>query len=60
MTYRELYEYGVEALKRADIAEAELDARLLLEYVCRTDRNALLVHGERVRSPIEEEFYSDR
>ena len=57
MTYRELYEYGVEALKRADIAEAELDARLLLEYVCRTDRNALLVHGERVRSPIEEEFY---
>ena len=57
MTYRELYEYGVGVLKQADIAEAELDARLLLEYVCRTDRNALLVHGERARSSIEEEFY---
>lgn len=57
MTYRELYDYGVEELKKADIAEAELDARLLLEYICRTDRNALLVYAERARSPIEEEFY---
>ena len=57
MTYRELYDYGVSALKEADIAEAELDARLLLEYICRTDRNTLLVHGDSVRSPIEEEFY---
>lgn len=57
MTYRELYDYGVSALNRADIAEAELDARLLLEFVCRTDRNALLVHGDIERSPLEEEFY---
>ena len=57
MTYRELYDYGVGELKQVDISEAELDARLLLEYVCRTDRNTLLVHGESVRSPIEEEFY---
>lgn len=57
MTYRELYDYGVKELKKADIAEAELDARLLLEYICRTDRNALLVYAERARSPIEEEFY---
>ena len=57
MTYRELYDYGAEELKKADIAEAALDARLLLEYICRTDRNALLVHGESERSPLEEEFY---
>lgn len=57
MTYRELYDYGTEELKKADIAEAALDARLLLEYICRTDRNALLVHGESGRSPLEEEFY---
>lgn len=36
----------------AGVAEAALDARLLLEYVCETDRNALLVHGGR---PVEEE-----
>lgn len=57
MTYRELYEYGAKELKEAGIAESELDARLLLEYVCRTDRNALLVYGESVRTPIEEDFY---
>ena len=38
----------------ADIEEAELDARLLLEFVCGTDRNTLLVHGERDVS--EEEY----
>lgn len=57
MTYRELYDYGIRELKQADIAEAELDARLLLEHICRTDRNTLLVHGDSVRSQIEEEFY---
>lgn len=57
MTYKELYEYGVGVLQQADIAEAKLDARLLLEYICRTDRNTLLVHGDSVRSPMEEEFY---
>lgn len=57
MTYKELYEHGVGVLKQADIAEAELDARLLLEYICHTDRNTLLVHGDSVRSPMEEEFY---
>ncbi len=57
MTYRELYEYGVEALEEAGVAEAKLNARLLLEYVCRTDRNTLLVHGDSMRSRMEEEFY---
>lgn len=47
MTYRELYEFGVKKLQEQRIEEAKLDARLLLEYICHTDRNALLVYGER-------------
>lgn len=47
MTYKELYEEGVLRLQHAAVAEAKLDARLLLEHVCGTDRNTLLVHGDR-------------
>ena len=57
MTYRQLYEYGVAELEKANIAEAKLDARLLLEYICHTDRNMLLVHGDSDRSSLEEQFY---
>lgn len=57
MTYREFYEYGKQKLQAAGIAEAALDARLLLEYICRTDRNELIVHGDRERSDLEEAFY---
>lgn len=57
MTYGQLYAYGVAELTKADITEAQLDARLLLEYVCHTDRNELLVHSADERSAIEEEFY---
>lgn len=54
MTYRECYEQGRKLLMEAGIPEAELDARLLLEEICGTNRNDLLVHGER---PVEEEQY---
>lgn len=47
MTYRGLCDLGAEKLKRAGIREAELDARLLLEHICSTNRNDLLVHGDR-------------
>lgn len=47
MTYRECFENGRTALAGAGIEEAALDARLLLEHVCGTNRNDLLVHGER-------------
>ena len=47
MTYREIYEEGKGALAAAGIEEAELDARLLLEFVCKTNRNTLLVHDDR-------------
>lgn len=57
MTYRELYNYGVEKLSAVGIEEAALDARLLLEYICHTDRNALLVYGDSQRNAMEEEFY---
>ena len=57
MTYREFYEYGKLKLTSAGIEEAALDARLLLEYICHSDRNELLAHADRERSAIEEEFY---
>lgn len=46
INYKELYTEGVRALEAAGIIEAALDARLLLENVCDTDRNYLYVHGE--------------
>ena len=57
MTYRQLYDYGVMQLTDAGIEEAALDARILLEYICHTDRNALLVYGGTQRSKEEEECY---
>ncbi|MDE7045957.1 MAG: peptide chain release factor N(5)-glutamine methyltransferase [Acetatifactor sp.] len=47
MDYRECFDKGKQTLAEAGIEEADLDARLLLEYVCGTDRNDLLVHGDR-------------
>lgn len=47
LTYDEVYREGAARLGDAGIEEAALDARLLLEFVCGTDRNTLLVHGER-------------
>lgn len=47
MEYRALYQEGTERLQQAGIAEAALDARLLLEYVCGTVRNDMLLHGDR-------------
>ena len=38
MEYRSLYALGKEKLAAAGIPEADLDARLLLEYVCHTRR----------------------
>lgn len=57
MTYRECYEQGCRTLQAAGIEEAALDARLLLEAVCGTDRNDLLVHGEQTVAPEAEEKY---
>lgn len=59
MQYRELYRMGKDRLMEAKIPEAELDARLLLEEVCGTDRNDLLVHGDREIAPEQSERYLD-
>lgn len=54
MKYKELYGLGVSWLKDAQIEEADLDARILLEEICGTDRNDLLAHGD---IPVTEEQY---
>lgn len=47
MTYGEAYQMGYVQLENSEIKEAKLDARLLLEFICDTNRNDLLVHPER-------------
>ncbi len=59
MEYKKLYEWGRTALQNAGVDEAALDARLLLEYVCGTDRNTLLVHGDREVSETDQSKYED-
>lgn len=60
MQYREIYRHGVSALQRAGIEEAALDARLLLEEVCGTERTALYAHGERKLTQDEEAQYLEK
>ncbi len=56
MQYAKLYQIGKEQLQKAGIMDAELDARLLLEFICHTDRNALYAHGDQ---EIEDEKMQD-
>lgn len=56
MQYAKLYQIGKEQLQKASITDAELDARLLLEFICHTDRNALYAHGDQ---EIEDEKMQD-
>lgn len=57
MNYTEAFLLGMQKLKEAEIGEAQLDARLLLEEICGTDHNTLLCHGDREVSEKEEEQY---
>ena len=57
MMYRALYENGKELLVQAGIEDAAWDARLLLEHVCHTNRNDLLVHGDREVADTETDAY---
>lgn len=54
-----MYREGEAKLIQAGIDEAALDARLLLEYVCGTDRNTLLAHGDREVTEKEYGCYCD-
>ena len=57
MNYKECYDKGKGTLTAAGIEEAELDARLLLEFICGTDRNDLLVHGDKEMLSEQENKY---
>jgi release factor glutamine methyltransferase len=57
MDYASLYKKGEEKLNNAGIADASLDARLLLESVCGTDHNTLLSHGDMEVSSENESAY---
>ena len=59
MTYAETYKQGVKVLEDAKVPEAALDARLLLEFVCDTNRNTLLVHGDREVTDAEAAKYEE-
>ncbi len=59
MNYRELFLWGRSQLGESLIEEAELDARLLLEAVCHTDRHDLLAHGDRNVSEVCRVNYRD-
>lgn len=57
MTYEVLYGWGRESLLAAGVPDAEIDARLLLEWCCGTDRNTLLAHGDRTVTAKEQDRY---
>ena len=57
MNYRDCYETGRALLSEVGLEEAAWDARLLLEYVCGTTRNDLLVHGDREVTKEKQEQY---
>lgn len=59
MDYRTVYQTGIEQLERAGIAEAKLDARLLLEYACGTDHSTLFAHPDREVTDKEQETYKE-
>ncbi len=46
MKYRDLYNQGIEILSSENIVDAKIDARLLLEFACKTDRNTLFLKGD--------------
>lgn len=57
MNYSDLYNEGKATLQEADIMEAALDARLLLEYICGCDRNTLYSHPDMTVSEDDAERY---
>ena len=57
MTYKEACEKGSAILEKAGVPEAVLDARLLLEHVCGTDRNFLLAHGDSIVEPEKQRLF---
>lgn len=59
MTYIDVYKKAVAILETTSATEAQNDARLLLEYVCGTDRSTMYIHGDREVTAEEESRYFD-
>lgn len=59
MEYREAYNMGKTVLQAASVPDADTDARLLLEFVCGTNRNTLLAHGDREVTKDQEGAYRE-
>lgn len=59
MKYRDLYNQGIEKLSSENIIDAKIDARLLLEYACKADRNALFLKGDTEVSDEQEQSYCE-
>lgn len=59
MNYKDCFTMGEMRLVEAQIEEASLDARLLLEYICGTNRSDLIVHGDREVTAEQEAWYRD-
>lgn len=57
MTYKEAYLFGKDKLVSAGILDADCDARYLLEFVCKTDRNTLYMYPDKVLGGQEEKEY---
>ncbi len=59
--YKELYKKGAELLSEvlSEEREAQLDARLLLEHVCGTGLQTLLLDGDRAVSDREASLYDE-
>ena len=57
MKYRDLYSQGIEILSSENIPDAKVDARILLEYACKTDRNTLFLHGDMEVKGEDEKTY---
>lgn len=57
MRYIDLYKNSVKRLEESGVREAGLDARLLLESVCKTDRTVLYAHPEREVTSEEEKTF---
>ena len=57
MKYGDLYSQGIETLSSENIPDAKVDARILLEYACKTDRNALFLHGDMEVKDEDEKTY---
>ncbi len=57
MKYRDLYNQGIDILSSENIPDAKIDARLLLEFACKTDRNALFLKGDMEVDKEKEDMY---